>query len=1410
MATLHPLEPVTVAGENPMHEQKVAEASPAHRTTAEAETDDAILRTVSDRADLHKVGIEGLMTEIAHQMKDRLPECQIEFENLSYSVEVDGEDEATKIPTVGSTFIGLAKSLMHTEKNTKRTVTVLNNMTGVLAPGTMTLLLTPAGHGKTSFLKALSGRIPKSKLGGEIWYGGRRAEELNVNRLCGYIDQDDRHLPQLTVRETFKFAHDCMTTMEDLSEFMMKATQNKVDNCIELFGLSNAKDTIVGDDLTRGVSGGEKKRVTFGEIIMGNNRAILADEISTGLDSATTYDIANLLRMATKKFAMTTVVALLQPPPEVYALFDRVLLLREGSIVYHGPRRLMKRYFNEMGLFCPSDQDEADWIVEFLTDPNGVWERDLARMREERGDPLYMPAQVPPLTTDELVLYLEASLHRGQWGMLAPIHLNTFTRDNTEGAPTAEGQTESKSDEPATPVPAPVTMAGAMCHPLDTVCISGPAKPIKLETEWQRKTYGESYSVGLWKQLGLLATRSFQLILRNPQLIGAHVGQSVFMGLVIGSLFWQASADDFALRYGLVFFALLMVAFVSMSEVPVSVQNRDVAYKQLEARFYSVPVYIIGQTLPGFMLSGLDALLFGSITYWMTGFEADFGRFCFFILCLFLSAVAFGQLFRAISYIMPTLAIAQSMSAPIVAIFMLFAGFLITREEISDWLIWAYWFTPLSWGLRSLLQNEFFAPKYDEPLGSVRKGDFYLSAYQIQTDDWRWAGVAYMIAFYFFALIISMVFLTKLRYTAIHKSTEGNKTNKIAPSLRNKTTETAEETTVDATAVAPQLSVQPVTLAFENLTYTVPIKNEADKTLLAGISGYARPGTMTALMGSSGAGKTTLMDVLAGRKTGGTIGGKITVNGRPKDDEEFRHIVGYVEQQDLHEPYQTVREALRFSAQLRLREPLEPAALELYVANTLEILELSHVADVTIGDLSSGLPVGERKRVTIGVELVANPAVLFLDEPTSGLDSRSADIVMRVVARIAAAGRTVVATIHQPAASIFFRFDQLLLLRRGGATVYFGSIQDRAAPLITYLESKDAEPLPKNVNPANWMLEVIAPKGKGAESVDFAKVYAESDLQATNATTITEALAETNGAVSHGASPIYATGFVQQLKYVFKRSSISYWRNVGYNASRILVLMGLGIVFGVLYFNLSTSSLGGISSLLAALMIVMLFGAAVNLLTSVNPLMTSRASYYREQASRTYAPVTFGLSVGVLEVPYTILATIPFSCIFYWMAGLKNDAETFIHFSLTNAFLSLAFNSFGHVLAAVAPNEQIAGIMAGGIMSLLNLFSGFFVPQPDIPSAWIWLYWANPVSHALRAVVMPQFFCEGDVTQCPTVAIPDGTGGFSIVTVSNYMEGFTGHDFDERWLYCFTVLAFAVGYRLLSILALTFITHQSR
>jgi ABC-type multidrug transport system ATPase subunit/ABC-type multidrug transport system permease subunit len=481
--------------------------------------------------------------------------------------------------------------------------------------------------------------------------------------------------------------------------------------------------------------------------------------------------------------------------------------------------------------------------------------------------------------------------------------------------------------------------------------------------------------------------------------------------------------------------------------------------------------------------------------------------------------------------------------------------------------------------VRALANNEFLTSRYDELTDDgERTGHMYLNSVDMKIGkEWIGYGALYLFGFGCMCLVLHSLLLRRPYF----ESSKGTTRVEDEPEMLDNEDDKAIQAENEAHADDPGLGspmpeeeplpkslselpralsagsmvkaesslggstlktlrealpFSPTWLTFSDIVYTVKVPGPngselIDRPLLRGVSGYAEPGKLTALMGASGAGKTTLLDVLAGRKNMGVIEGKILLNGRVPTPTDFARVTGYVEQFDSLLSYDTVRETLAFAAHLRLPSNVAYEIKERIVDEVLEILDLTNISNSIIGSKKiPGLSPSQLKRVNIGCELVANPSVLFLDEPTTGLDSRAAQTVMRVVRRIARSGRSVICTIHQPSAELFFLFDRLVLLASGGHQMFFGDLGTRSKRFVKYLESvPKVTPIRPRINPASWMLEELGVGVSDSKSdaeptaviVERAKThYINSKVLAHAMTKIRaiEALAEGGDGASHTAS----------------------------------------------------------------------------------------------------------------------------------------------------------------------------------------------------------------------------------------------------------------------------------------------------
>ncbi|KAL1156684.1 hypothetical protein V6Z11_A08G107000 [Gossypium hirsutum] len=335
-----------------------------------------------------------------------MPTIEVRFEHLNVEAEAYVGNRA--LPTMFNFSVNIVEGLLsnlHILPSRKKPLPILNDVSGIIKPRRMTLVLGPPSSGKTTLLLALAGKLGKDlKFSGRVTYNGHGMEEFVPQRTSAYISQYDLHIGEMTVRETLAFSARCQGVgprYEMLAELSRREKEAKIkpdpdidiymkaaalegqeasvvtDYILKILGLEVCADTMVGDEMIRGISGGQKKRVTTGEMLVGPARALFMDEISTGLDSSTTFQIVNSLRQSIHILNGTALISLLQPSPETYQLFDDVILLSDGQIVYQGPRENVLDFFKYMGFKCPKRKGVADFLQEVTSkkDQEQYWTR---------------------------------------------------------------------------------------------------------------------------------------------------------------------------------------------------------------------------------------------------------------------------------------------------------------------------------------------------------------------------------------------------------------------------------------------------------------------------------------------------------------------------------------------------------------------------------------------------------------------------------------------------------------------------------------------------------------------------------------------------------------------------------------------------------------------------------------------------------------------------------------------------------------------------------------------------------------------------------------------------------------------------------------------------------------------------
>jgi ABC-type multidrug transport system ATPase subunit/ABC-type multidrug transport system permease subunit len=568
---------------------------------------------------------------------------------------------------------------------------------------------------------------------------------------------------------------------------------------------------------------------------------------------------------------------------------------------------------------------------------------------------------------------------------------------------------------------------------------------------------------------------------------------------------------------------------------------------------------------------------------------------------------AFFRMWAAVS---PTFDAASGFSGILLLALILYSGYMIPYQSMHPWFIWIFWINPLAYAYKALISNEMRGLKFDchgptmVPFGptytdtqyqvcsiagakpgmtEVDGSDYLYSSFRYKTSE-MWYDIIAIAGFWLVFVLITCIALEKIEFGKGGFSTNVFKKGTVFTEKKNDDEESrpaASISTVTASGPAKDNSgielemAKGSVFAWENLDYIVPYKADPSgkKQLLNGIAGLVKPGTMTALMGSSGAGKTTLLDVLAQRKNIGTVTGQVEVDGVPLR-RDFQRTTGYCEQLDVHVPECTVREALQFSAHLRQPAEVPESEKDAYVEEIIKILEMEDIADALIGTTESGLGISveERKRLTIGVELVAKPKLLFLDEPTSGLDAQASYNIMRFMRKLTDQGQAILCTIHQPSSQLFAFFDDLLLLAKGGRTVFFGELGHDSKDLISYFEKNGAPTCASDANPAEYILDVVNSRHSNLDWPEIWNKSPEKDqlLQDIKAT---RRLADPATAASTSEGLEYATDSSTQLKYVFRRMTKTYWRLPQYNFGRLFLMLIFALLNGFSFYKLGTSTI---------------------------------------------------------------------------------------------------------------------------------------------------------------------------------------------------------------------------------------------
>jgi len=589
-------------------------------------------------------------------------------------------------------------------------------------------------------------------------------------------------------------------------------------------------------------------------------------------------------------------------------------------------------------------------------------------------------------------------------------------------------------------------------------------------------------------------------------------------------------------------------------------------------------------------------------------------------------------------------------------------------------------------------------------------------------------------------------------------------------------------------------------LVWRDTNMTLAAKGkEPERKLLQDVWGEVPVRETTAIMGPSGAGKTSLLNILAGRAQSRgalTIESDVRLNNYAVDPTNMtvRKLIAFVAQDDSLQVTSTPREAIRFSAKLRLARSTRESQLDKLVERMITELGLTSCADTIVGGaLIKGISGGERKRTSVGVELVTKPALVFLDEPTSGLDSFSAVQLCQVLKKVANAGSSVLFTIHQPSSEIFNSFDHLILLNKG-RVMYQGAVAD-----VPNYFAERGHPNPPNYNPADWIMNVAQsvplqeldehgffPK----DERDMGEAFEPEEGKDALGITITTRFSIRGGDVEYDEKP---PGMLTQVGMLFKREIKNLYRDTTAIGARFGLTIFLGILIGIIFLKVGETDSSvptNLQSHFGALIMVLLMSMFGTAQPALLAFPEERPVFLREYSTNHYSVISYFMARLSMEAFITALQVLVMVLITYFMIGFQAGFGIFF---AAVYMLAMSSTALSVLLGCSVEDPKLGQEMLPILFVPQMLFAGFFVTPDLIPS---WLRWARylcTLTYAIRIVLVEEF------NNCNTG--PTDADKFENDQCKMLLENVDA-DPDETWWNWLVLLLLFLVFRLLALVVL--------
>lgn len=1184
---------------------------------------------------------------------------------------------------------------------------ILHETSFDLPAGRLMAIIGGSGSGKTTMLNVLAQRSSQSSLEqmGTVSYNGGALDTVR----SAYVIQQDILSPNLTTRETLRYAIELRLPDTHSPEERMALVEEVI---LEL-GLKDCADTLVGDSRHKGLSGGEKRRLSIGIQILANPSLLFLDEPTTGLDAHSAYLLIKTLKNLSKR-GRTVIVSIHQPRSDIFFLFDYLCILSKGQTVYSHRIDHVLDYFASMGYNVPETVNPAD----FLIDSTAVDVRTLDS--EQEGQ--------------KRLLNFSHQWKQHSQSLLGPL-------------------TEKPMSE----------------------------KVIQQKAPFMRE---------LW----ILTKRTHTLTVRDTSTLLALFAEAIIMGLICGWVYFKPPSDLPGIRTtvaaiysscALQGYLMLLFEVYRLCSTDIKIFDRE-----RSDQCVSISGFLISRRLAKLLSEDLPvSFAFAVTTYFMYGMQLKSYKFFIYWLDIFLThltsmtgavfAVSISRSYSQASLVSNLNYTLQSFAC----------GFFVNTKSIPVYTRWTKYIAYLWYAFGAMLVNQYNDFEGDCPYeaGSSQcltySGKYIIKSYNFAMDNWI---VIPLFVVFGWALLFYLAAAVIFKFNAVD----------VQLTRQLKTEHTREDKTI---VESPKDSGVGIDINLNSVCLSVAIHRRTkrwEKVILNDVNAAFKSGKINAIMGPSGSGKSSLLNLISGRTSSDLLNrysssGDIFFNGQKISTDMMSSLCSYVSQDDDHLLGSlSVRETLLMAADMRLRNMNRNQRIHV-VDDVINRLGLRGCANTLIGsEFKKGISGGEKRRVAIGIQLLNNPKVLFLDEPTSGLDSFTASTILEILQNLANQGKTVIITIHQPRSDLFRKFGEVLLLAKGGYVGYNGPQKD----MLAYFDSM-GYPCPKLTNIADHILDLISVNNQSTKLevvtkeriTDILETWSTKPVQKINGSMISKEQFRSQ----FGAYVRERCLFWPALVACVRQQMLTTLRSTELIVAKIMNPMGIGIVVALWMAPLKTSY-DGIQDRLGLLQQFnsLYFCGMLNNLASYPP---QRNYFYHEHADRVHGVLPFFLAYCLIEIPMDIIGAMIAAAFFGPIVGLPRTAE--MYFALVYcAFMivfcgeslgiitNTVFNEAGFAVNSVSIVLSVGTFMAG-IMSLNmdKVLKGINYISPLKFSTIILVNMGFPES--------VEFGCASGATDC--VATTNGT------------QVLEEYGLLAEYHYCFgAVAAVAVVYRVISYVLL--------